>query len=116
MRQINSSQITGAKVSLEVEKDWAWLSIDVTHIPKAGVSREVPYLTVVHCRPAVLLCGGVSGMNRFCSVCEQLKNSFLVGKPEELMLNNYSTYRSKKVTKLLKSWSLGSFSLHSQIG
>lgn len=104
-RQIDPSPVSWDKGSLEVEKDWTRLSIDVTHVPEAGMSRKVSYLTVVDCGPSRFALWRRIKDESVLSVCEQLEQVFSErGPPEEIVLDNYSTFRSREVAKLLQCW------------
>lgn len=100
--QIDLSPIIWDKGSLEVEKDWAWLAIDVGH------ARSRIWLLLI-AGTGVLLWGGGSGISRFYLVfVSSLSKSLL----REAQLDNYSTFRSRDFTKFLQSWIVLDHSLH----
>lgn len=104
-RQIDPAPVSWEKGVLEVDRNWSRLSVGVTHVSEAGVRRKVPYLTIVDCGPSRFALWRRIKDESILPICEQLEQVFAErGPPEEIVLDNYSTFRSEEVGKLLQNW------------
>lgn len=104
-RQIDPAPVIWESGTIEVSTDWTRLSVDVTHVKETKRFQSCPFLTVVDCGPSRYAVWRRIKDESSSSVIDQLESIFSErGPPDEIVWDNYATFRSTDVSQLLEKW------------
>ena len=89
--------------SLEVDKTWTRLAVDVTHY------RGVAYLSMVDCGPGRFALWRRLKRETAQCICNQLRQIFLERGPVEEVLMDNGSFRSSELRQLFSQWKIWPF-------
>ena len=106
-QQIDPAPVCVEKGTLAVDRDWRRLAVDVTHVKDEISGRASKYLTIVDCGPSRYAVWKKIRDESAQEIRYHLESIFSErGPPDEIIFDNYTSFKSKEVLTLLKDWSV----------